>query len=163
MFSANIVSNFVPEGNVISDAGGLKHPTLVMSLEQQVNGAREEYILSKNEEDDTIGLHSPMGNASSMKIKGKSPISCQFSSNHTLTPLSLSLIESSSNVLAQPTMEEVIAFGGIPKASTGVRSSCRLEGQHDANMPQMEKAMRQAQLREASCSSDKLQLQHSLS
>jgi hypothetical protein len=68
-----------------------------------------------------------MGIASSMKIKGKSPISCQFSYNHTLAPLSLSLIESSSNVLTKPTMKEVIAFGGISKASIGVRSSSRLE------------------------------------
>jgi hypothetical protein len=29
-------------------------------------------------------------------------------------------------VPVRPTMEEVIAFGGIPKASTGVRSSSKL-------------------------------------
>jgi hypothetical protein len=52
-------------------------------------------------------------------------------------------------------MKEVIAFGGISKASIGVRSSSRLETHHDMDMPQMEKAMRQAQLREASCSSSK--------
>jgi hypothetical protein len=64
-------------------------------------------------------------------------------------------MESSSNVIVPPTLEEVIAFGGIPKALTGVRSSSRLESQHDADMLQIEKAMRQPQLREASCVSGK--------
>jgi hypothetical protein len=40
-----------------------------------VDGAREDHILNKKEEDSTIGFQSPMGNASSMKTKGKSPIS----------------------------------------------------------------------------------------
>jgi hypothetical protein len=116
-----------------------------------VDDALNAHVLSKNAEVDKIDLQSPMGIASSMKIKGKSHTSCQFSYNHTIPPLSLSLIESSSNVLAKPTMEEVISFGGISKASIGVSSSSRLESQHDMDMPQMEKAMRQKQLRDASC------------
>ncbi|KAM0930682.1 hypothetical protein ACQ4PT_000783 [Festuca glaucescens] len=43
-----------------------------------------------------------------------------------------------------PTIEEVIAFGGIPKVSTGVRSSSRLGNQADVDLPQMEKAMKKA-------------------
>ncbi|KAM0878122.1 hypothetical protein ACQ4PT_035063 [Festuca glaucescens] len=61
--------------------------------------------------------------------------------------------KSSPNIPAQPTLDEIIAFGGIPKTSTGVRSSARLENRPDVDMPQMEKAMRNAQMREASCSS----------
>ncbi|XP_051220535.1 uncharacterized protein [Lolium perenne] len=48
--------------------------------------------------------------------------------------------------------EEVIAFGGIPKPSAGLRSSNRLGGQPDADMPLMEKAMKNAQLSEDSYS-----------
>jgi hypothetical protein len=129
MVSANILSNGVSDGSFTFDAGGVLHPNLAMSLEQPVDGAREDHILNKKEEDATTGLQSPMGNASSMKTKGKSPISFQSSSNITIPPLSLSLMESSPNVLVQPTMEEIIAFGGIPKASIGVRSSSRLESQ----------------------------------
>jgi hypothetical protein len=50
------MSDIWPEGSVISDAGGVMHPTLAMSLEQLVDDARNEHILSKNEEDDRIGL-----------------------------------------------------------------------------------------------------------
>jgi hypothetical protein len=55
-FSASSMSDIWPEGSVISDAGGVMHPTLAMSLEQLVDDARNEHILSKNEEDDRIGL-----------------------------------------------------------------------------------------------------------
>jgi hypothetical protein len=111
-FSANDLSNFVPEGTVTSDAGGVMHLSRAMSLDHTVKGVRDEHILSKNEEDVTCGLESPMGIASSTKTKGKSPISFQSPSNRTIMPLLLSLMESSSNVLVQPTMEEIIAFVG---------------------------------------------------
>jgi hypothetical protein len=45
-------------------------------------------------------------------------------------------------------MEEVIAFGGIPNASSGVRSSTRLGCQIDRDLPWMEKAMKRAQMRD---------------
>jgi hypothetical protein len=48
----------------------------------------------------------------------------------------------------RPTTEEVIAFGGIPQPPLGVRSSTRLGGQPGGDMLQMEKAMRNAQLRD---------------
>jgi hypothetical protein len=51
-----------------------------------------------------------------MKNKGKSPIPFQSTSNSTTMLSSISLMEVSSNVLVPPTMEEVIAFGGIPMA-----------------------------------------------
>jgi hypothetical protein len=74
-----------------------------------------------------MGLRGSMGTASSPKANGKSLSLFWSPSKSTKAPLSLSLIESSStNVPVRPTMEEVIAFGGIPKASTGVRSSSKL-------------------------------------
>jgi hypothetical protein len=60
----------------------------------------------------------------------------------------LSLIENSSdNMAVSPTLAEVIAFGGIPQPSD-VRTSARLGGQPGGDMFQMEKAMRNAQLRD---------------
>jgi hypothetical protein len=56
----------------------------------------------------------------------------------------------SVNLTDRPTVEEVIAFGGIPKSSLGTRSSARLGGQPGVDMTQMEKAMRNAQLRDVS-------------
>jgi hypothetical protein len=47
-----------------------------------------------------------------------------------------------------PSTEEVIAFGGIPKPSAGLRSSTRLGGQSNADMPLMEKAMKNAELQD---------------
>ncbi|KAM0926371.1 hypothetical protein ACQ4PT_003471 [Festuca glaucescens] len=70
VFLANITSNFVPDGSVTFDAGSVLHPSLVGSLEQQVDGAREDHIMDKKEEAAKIGLQSPMGNASSMKTNG---------------------------------------------------------------------------------------------
>nr|XP_051200394.1 uncharacterized protein LOC127313962 [Lolium perenne] len=53
----------------------------------------------------------------------------------------------------QPTLEEVIAFGGIPKSSVQVRSSSRLENMPNVDMPQMEKAKMATQLRQTPASS----------
>jgi hypothetical protein len=50
--------------------------------------------------------------------------------------VALSLIECSSEKLSVcPTLEEVIAFGGIPKTSLGVRTSNRMGCQSDEDMP----------------------------
>nr|XP_051221032.1 uncharacterized protein LOC127339195 [Lolium perenne] len=46
--------------------------------------------------------------------------------------------------------EEVIAFGGIPKPSAELRSSSRLGGQSNADIPLLEKAMKNAQLQDDS-------------
>ncbi|XP_047087058.1 uncharacterized protein LOC124698622 [Lolium rigidum] len=58
-------------------------------------------------------------------------------------------IASSPLTDARPTVEEVIAFGGISRPS-GVRTSKRLGSQANVDMPQMEKAMMNAQLRDVS-------------
>lgn len=48
-----------------------------------------------------------------------------------------------------PSMEEVIAFGGIPRATqTEVRSSTRIRAQHNADETQLARAMQQAQSRD---------------
>jgi hypothetical protein len=52
------------------------------------------------------------------------------------------------NMSLYPSTEEVIAFGGIPQPTAGVRSSKRLGGQPDADMPRLEKAMKNAHLRD---------------
>ncbi|KAK1618468.1 hypothetical protein QYE76_023985 [Lolium multiflorum] len=61
-------------------------------------------------------------------------------------------VASSTVSTARPTMEEVIAFGGIPQPSLDVRTSARLGGQPGGDMLQMEKAMRNAQLRDGASS-----------
>jgi hypothetical protein len=64
----------------------------------------------------------------------------------------LSLIE--TNDQAQyPSLEEVIAFGGIQKPTAGVRSSTRLGSQPNADMPIMEKAMKQALIKDGALNS----------
>ncbi|KAK1662073.1 hypothetical protein QYE76_050232 [Lolium multiflorum] len=65
----------------------------------------------------------------------------------------VSCLQGSMGVASSPqTNEEVIAFGGIPKPTLGVRSTTRLGGQPNADMSQMERAMKNAQLRDESFS-----------
>jgi hypothetical protein len=45
--------------------------------------------------------------------------------------------------------DEVVAFGGIPAPSADIRSSSRIRAQDNADLPQMERAMRMAQLRDS--------------
>jgi hypothetical protein len=91
-----------------------------------------------------VGIHGSMGIASSLHPNGESATSLHPS-------CSLSLIQDDTETHYIST-EEVIAFGGIPKPSAGLRSSNRLGGQPDADMPLMEKAMKNAQLYEDSYS-----------
>jgi hypothetical protein len=90
--------------------------------------------------------------ASSMNSSGESPILPAFSSNNDIHNASVSIVDNGS-VSHCPSLEEIIAFGGIPKPSGNVRSSTRLGGQPNADMPQMEKAMMKAQSRDESFSS----------
>jgi hypothetical protein len=96
-----------------------------------------------------------MGVAPSMTANGKLHVSLSHSSSSMMPTLSLSLMDCSTYVPVQPSLEDVIAFGGIPKASTEVRASSRLETRPDVDMPQLEKAMRYAQMRETPCSQGK--------
>jgi hypothetical protein len=92
-----------------------------------------------NGDDHRVGIASPraIGN-------------CSISNTNELHSLSTcSLIEVSPDIMpANPTVEEVIAFGGIPKPSSGVRSSARLGSQMDGDMTQIDRAMKRAQRRD---------------
>ncbi|KAM0871601.1 hypothetical protein ACQ4PT_039282 [Festuca glaucescens] len=66
--------------------------------------------------------------------------------------------DSSIKTNVQPTLDDIIAFGGIPKASTEVRTSSRLENRPDVDMPQLEKAKRIAQMRENDVLNDSLHM-----
>jgi hypothetical protein len=111
--------------------------------------------MENKEEEATIGLQCQMGTASSTKANGEPSASFLASSNSTLHTLSLSLMESSPIIPVQPTLDDIIAFGGISKTSTDVRSSSRLESRPDVDMPQMEKVMRNTNRHEASCNPGK--------
>jgi hypothetical protein len=109
--------------------------------------------LKKKEGKNFVDLQGTMRDASSMKSTGES---CVDESPTFDVPIqTFSLIENDS-VSHCPTIEEVIAFGGILKPTTGVRSSTRLGGQPNADMPQMEKAMMKALLRDENVTSGKL-------
>lgn len=97
------------------------------------------------------GMKGSMGVASSPVPSGKSFLSTGAFSFKEKSNVSLTLIETPvDNLAVRPTMEEVIAFGGIPQPSLGVRSSIRIGGQPGGDMLQMEKAMRIAQSKDAS-------------
>jgi hypothetical protein len=96
-----------------------------------------------------------MRDASFVKNVGELHIHFESSSINTIHTSFLSVVENDS-VSYCPSIEEVIAFGGIPKPNMDVRSSSRLGSQPNADMPQMEKAMKMAQLRDESSASGKL-------
>jgi hypothetical protein len=84
-------------------------------------------------------LQDSMGIASYPRTDGKAPVLWLDSSNTAKSIFCLSLIECSpENMPVQPTIEEVITFGGIPKPSLDVRTSKRLGGQPGVDMPQLE-------------------------
>jgi hypothetical protein len=126
---------------------------LVGSLKQPKDDAMRNYFLAKEGDKATVGLQDMMGNASSTNTIAESFVSFLDSSNTVMPTFSISLMENSPNIPSQPTLDEIIAFGGIPKASNRVRSNARLENRPDVDIPQMEKAMRNAQMRDTSCSS----------
>jgi hypothetical protein len=98
-----------------------------------------------------VGLQNTMRDASSMKANGELSHFEYSPKSHTCD---LSLVENDSFSHC-PFIEEVIAFGGIPKPTSVVRSSARLGGQPNADMPQMEKAIKMASLRDESSLSGK--------
>jgi hypothetical protein len=101
----------------------------------------------------SVDFQVTVRDASSLNNTGESSIHSENSSTYgtqTATSLSLADIDHVSHC---PTIEEVIAFGGIPKPTFEVRSSTRLGRQPNADMPQMEKAMKMAQMRDESTSS----------
>jgi hypothetical protein len=96
-----------------------------------------------------IGLLGSMGTASSPQANAKvfgATLDTLQSSN---SQFSLSILENDTFSHC-PSTAEVIAFGGIPKPSSGVRSSTRLGCQSNADTPQLERAMKKSQLRDES-------------
>ncbi|KAM0837227.1 hypothetical protein ACQ4PT_061810 [Festuca glaucescens] len=110
----------------VGGKGPFLHSTMVGSLEQPMDGAMGNALLDKKGEKNTVGLQGMMRNASSMKTIGESSTSFLDSSNIAMPTLSISLMENSTNIPAQPSLDDIIAFGGIPKPSTEVRSSAGL-------------------------------------
>ncbi|KAM0921404.1 hypothetical protein ACQ4PT_006880 [Festuca glaucescens] len=117
-------SSFLYEDGNIFDAGFARKSTLVSSLEPTKEDNSEVLMVNTNDGQGNVGLKISTGIASSSKTNGN------VSLPHDKIPsCSLSLIESSSDVVAfRPSTEEVIAFGGIPKPTHGVRTSDRLGG-----------------------------------
>jgi hypothetical protein len=107
--------------------------------------------VSRNDKEDMMGV--PLRNVTKEQEEGLQgsmriasfPRSNGESYKCSNNSCSLSLIENGTKSL-YPSTEEVIAFGGIPKPTTVLRSSARLGGQPNADMPLLEKAMMNAQL-----------------
>jgi hypothetical protein len=118
---------------------------MVDSLDQPKDGIKTR---GNKEEIDTIGFHARVRTDSPIKANGISSVSLLDSISSTVPTLSLSLIESSTISPVQPTLDDIIAFGGIPKSSVAVRSSSRLESMPNVDMPQMEKAKKATQMRQ---------------
>jgi hypothetical protein len=152
-FMPRFSSHFTSHGSDINHAGPSSYSTLVGSLEKHMDSTMGNAVLDKMGNaglekkgvKNTFDLQDRMRNASPMKTTGES--STSFKPNTAIPTLSLSVIEN-DNVPLYPSIEEVIAFGGIPQPTAGVRSSTRLCGQPDADMPHLEKAMKNAQSRD---------------
>jgi hypothetical protein len=112
-------SKFVSNGNDTYDTCITLTSEMVDLLDQPKDGTRR---MVNKEEVDTIGFHGRVGTASPIKANGNSSVSLLDSIHNTVPTLSLSLIESSPISPVQPTLDDIIAFGGIPKSSIEVRS-----------------------------------------
>ncbi|KAK1661842.1 hypothetical protein QYE76_050001 [Lolium multiflorum] len=140
--------NLLGRSSVHGNAGSLE------PVVQQLDHAMGSSLGQKKGEIPTVEFQGTMRDASSMNIAGGSFIPSDNSSNNDIYTTSISLVDN-DYVSHCPSREEVIAFGGIPKPTIGVRSSTRLGRQPNADMPQMEKAMKKAQLWDESFSSGK--------
>jgi hypothetical protein len=98
-----------------------------------MDSAKGIAMLDNKGEKNTVDLQGRM-NASPMKTTGESSTSLKESSNIASHTLSLTVIEN-DNVSHYPSTEEMIAFGGIPKPTIGVRLSTRLGRQPNDDMP----------------------------
>ncbi|KAK1669197.1 hypothetical protein QYE76_057356 [Lolium multiflorum] len=125
-------------------ASGTSHIAMG-ALELAKENEGEEFMMHRGEEK-LHDKHERVGIARPQNVNGNSSTS---SANFIDSTMSLKLIDSSHDTVpVHHTVEEVIAFGGIPKPSAEVRSSTRLGNQIDGDMTQIDKAMKRAQLRE---------------
>jgi hypothetical protein len=126
-FWPDFTCNFLHDEDDFCAAGSVLKSTLVGSLEQDKGDSMNKVLMATREGPTNMGLQDSMGIASSPRADGKSSGSSCVLPNNAMPPFSLSLMDcSSKNMSVRPTMEEVIAFGGIPKTSLGVRTSNRL-------------------------------------
>jgi hypothetical protein len=131
-----------------NDAGVGLVPDSGVSLGQSKRGSMAEVLPVAMGDVSRMGMKGSVGVASSPVSSGKPLHNLCTSPVEMKSKVCLSLIENSSdNMAVSPTLAEVIAFGGIPQPSD-VRTSARLGGQPGGDMFQMEKAMRNAQLRD---------------
>jgi hypothetical protein len=140
-------SDGVSHESILDYVGSGLHSTRVLSLEKTMDSAMANLMLDEKREKKAVDFHERMREVSPMKINGESLVSSKKFSNFGTSSVSLSEIEN-ERVSHFPSTEEVIAFGGIPKPSNGLRSSSRLGSQPNADMPQLEKAMKNAQSRD---------------
>jgi hypothetical protein len=84
-------------------------------LDQPINGAKGSFKMAAKNGVHSMGLQGMMGDASSMEINGESLIHVSDSPIIGVPTLSLSPIESSPIIPAQPTLEDIIAFGGFQR------------------------------------------------
>jgi hypothetical protein len=84
-----------------------------IGLPKNSKEGRVDFAMTNVTSKQGVGLHGSMGIASSTKPNGESFLA-------TSSSCSLSLIPN-DNVTHYPSTEEVIAFGGIPKPSAGLR------------------------------------------
>jgi hypothetical protein len=121
--------------------------TCDIGLPKDINEGKMDKVKMNVTKEHGVGLQGLMGVASSPKPNGESFLIPSSS-------CSLTLIENDT-LTHFPSTEEVIVFGGIPKPSAGLRSSTRLGGQPNADIPLMEKAMKNAQLQADSLNTSK--------
>jgi hypothetical protein len=116
------------------DVGSVLEPVLASSdMTKEVSTSKTP--VSTRGEFANISLQGSMGIASSPLTDGKYSVFPCITPKLAKPTVSLSLIEGpSDNMSARPTVEEVIAFGGISRPS-GVRTSKRLGGQANVDMP----------------------------
>jgi hypothetical protein len=147
------VNSLLDDGNTV-DAGLAMKPKIVSSLEQTKGDILEDLLVNASEGQGNIGLQGSMGIASSPRTTGKVLDTKSVSLNNSCY---LSLIETDTQS-HYPSIEEVIAFGGIQKPTGGVRSSTRLGSHPNADMPIMEKAMKQAMIQDDALNSGQLSI-----
>jgi hypothetical protein len=151
-YDSVLVSNVALNADVQDNKAGVGlEAGLSVSLGHSKTGSTAEALSVAMGNVASMGMKGSVGVASSPLSSGKPVHNAWTSPSEVKSKVCLSLIENSSdNMAVCPTMEEVIAFGGIPQPSLDVRTSARLGGQPGGDMFQMEKAMRNAQLRDGS-------------
>jgi hypothetical protein len=124
LFNSADYDNFVIAGGNIFDTGNIHHPTMPSTLFVAKENEGKESMLQNGDEKQRMVDRNSVGIASPQRFVGN--VSSPLQSVPNASSFSLKLMECSTENVPAPTMEEVIACGGIPKPKSGVRSSTRL-------------------------------------